>query len=1514
MGNRSSALRVFLYLTVIVVLFSAGLVAQAELVSSQELVNQRNAHTRVHEFVHRVPALDPVTGLPSENEIIETTRTVVEKGTDINYRDDEGSWQKTDTAFSLSNVEGYTYTALKQRAKIRFAPLGGFNVEYEIGGGSVLLGVRAIGYFDRSSGQRRLLANVSNVSPQCQDNRLIYANAFPGADIEYVNENTEFKQNVILKDKERLPDPASYGMSATSTYLVVVTEIDISESDKRLWADGINLESVAAMETKHFSFKDYDGRTVHYLAHGNAWDSSSEQMICKVYKRVIRENGRLFLLEGLPYEQIMAMTFPVTIDYIQKTSGSTGNEVWDRGKTWWVSSIYNINSGDTLVIEPGTVIKIGSSSAGYTEKLNVLSGGVVKAVGEPYNPIFLTSWADDGCGEDLDTGADDLPSETTPAPQDYTSAFYFDGGSNDSEIQFCRIRYAKYAVFSINTQLNNAIRDNILYQCSRGIHQQISTATTSSANYINNLISDCSFPIVIDNETGNAYSMTANLYNNTIDGAYLYGVYCHCLNGYINLSMTAQNNIVTNTNYGFYDGASNVSHDSGIVSNNGFSNINNANYYGGISGATTLDLNTTNPYESSSNGDYYLDQSTSFQDGGTGSLTTLELDDKTTIEPNQVLVSSSISSDATWSKVSCDTGDIDLGYHHPRVDYLVGDNATSGDYRVNVGAHLTVEAGVVGSFYRSPDLSCYPQLYFTGATQEITAVGTPSEYILLDSAYYLGTNFFNNRGSFNDCYHAYGFFFNSINNDVYPEFSFCKFRHLFAIQVYQNDHKTPIENNIFDQCYFSTVIWHPRGTSSSNRATFRNNLCMNAYYSGFYAAGDSEVMHIEASNNTLVNCERGIYIKSSGNYHDVTVYAERNVIINNETFGIGGSSSGSSAKQKLDLETPDTNIYWNNGIDVDDTYLTVSGTVADPTSPLPATLSSATEELDSAGFYISQVSSDASIIPFEVLDGCFDVDDPLENLTNWPTGTWEVEIYGLDDINQWEDSPYPDPMLEACLSGETLEVDEPMSANSGNMLIVITNSISGGDPTSTPYFDAVFDNGSRIRMYFSIADLTGIGVGESLAFWVALDGSTYYARANQTSTSTTNDQVDQNSDYAMREDVDGLAQGAKAGGAADSPAIDIAGTGYFSEGYTSTVGGVDYYPIDAGFHYGGSIEEDDTAPSDSDLTVTEDSLYLYANTSASFFYNNQSGESFILNATMGTETNPWQLTWAAAFATPLLTESDSAPNTRAYAIDSSTSTGSVSTIFRDKAGNEETETVTCTYDGTAPACTVATATGAVLSGTQTISGTATDDGGSGVRGAAFYWDLNDNGQADPMEKLGDAEESGGSWQLSWVTANLFNGYHRLIIVAEDNVSNTNTDTDQYVFVANGNDPAMISPSNDKVFYFASDCTDVSFEVTFVSTSSSTIEDLRYQVNSYSGSWTAICENESESPITRTCTVNSTTFAGLDTGLHIVYLKAEDVEDQAVSGTNGEWKVYIFKKPPGTSGNPPDGGCSCTDPY
>jgi hypothetical protein len=109
----------------------------------------------------------------------------------------------------------------------------------------------------------------------------------------------------------------------------------------------------------------------------------------------------------------MAMTFPVTIDYIQKTSGSTGNEVWDRGQTWWVSSEYYVNDGNTLVIEPGTVVKVGNTS-GTNIRIRVAGGGLLKAVGEPYAPIYVTSWADDGYGTDIDTGVGGMPSDITP--------------------------------------------------------------------------------------------------------------------------------------------------------------------------------------------------------------------------------------------------------------------------------------------------------------------------------------------------------------------------------------------------------------------------------------------------------------------------------------------------------------------------------------------------------------------------------------------------------------------------------------------------------------------------------------------------------------------------------------------------------------------------------------------------------------------------------------------------------------------------------------------------------------------------------------------------------------------------------------------------------------------------------------------------------------------------------------------------------------------------------------------
>ncbi len=93
----------------------------------------RDAHTRVWEA----------------STSFHTQPRIMEKGTDINYLDDLGAWQKTDTtrrsAGPTSAVPGAVLEAVRQRAKIPLSAIGeeSFNISYNIEGQTIRTGVRA---------------------------------------------------------------------------------------------------------------------------------------------------------------------------------------------------------------------------------------------------------------------------------------------------------------------------------------------------------------------------------------------------------------------------------------------------------------------------------------------------------------------------------------------------------------------------------------------------------------------------------------------------------------------------------------------------------------------------------------------------------------------------------------------------------------------------------------------------------------------------------------------------------------------------------------------------------------------------------------------------------------------------------------------------------------------------------------------------------------------------------------------------------------------------------------------------------------------------------------------------------------------------------------------------------------------------------------------------------------------------------------------------------------------------
>jgi hypothetical protein len=132
---------------------------------------------------------------------------------------------------------------------------------------------------------------------------------------------------------------------------------------------------------------------------------------------------------------------------------------------------------------------------------------------------------------------------------------------------------------------------------------------------------------------------------------------------------------------------------------------------------------------------------------------------------------------------------------------------------------------------------------------------------------------------------------------------------------------------------------------------------------------------------------------------------------------------------------------------------------------------------------------------------------------------------------------------------------------------------------------------------------------------------------------------------------------------------------------------------------------------------------------------------------------------------------------------------SLTAVARDAAGNTTTSTavtVTVSNDSTLPAVSIsAPAGGATVSGTITVSATASDN--VGVGGVQFKLDGVNLG----------AEDTTSPYSVSWNTATATNGAHTLTAVARDAAGNTRTSTAVGVTVANAA-VLLLSPQDTSI--------------------------------------------------------------------------------------------------------------------
>ncbi|MGB9618901.1 MAG: right-handed parallel beta-helix repeat-containing protein, partial [Armatimonadota bacterium] len=145
-----------------------------------------------------------------------------------------------------------------------------------------------------------------------------------------------------------------------------------------------------------------------------------------------------------------------------------GNTTWHAaGSPYVVSSTLTVNSGKTLTIEPGTIVKFS-----YWDAAGLLVNGSLVAQGTASAPIYFTSLKDDSVGGDTNGDGNN----SSPARGDWNHILITGAGASGT-FDHCVVRYGGYGGYNYNAPYANLA-------CTSGGAMTVTNCTvTQSANY-----------------------------------------------------------------------------------------------------------------------------------------------------------------------------------------------------------------------------------------------------------------------------------------------------------------------------------------------------------------------------------------------------------------------------------------------------------------------------------------------------------------------------------------------------------------------------------------------------------------------------------------------------------------------------------------------------------------------------------------------------------------------------------------------------------------------------------------------------------------------------------------------------------------------------------------------------------------------------------------------------------------------------------------------------------------------
>ncbi|MFA6175890.1 MAG: NosD domain-containing protein, partial [Phycisphaerae bacterium] len=831
-----------------------------------------------------------------EPNIVQVKSYVREKGCGICYKDENANWQITDTSWKQTPT-GFVMD--KANYALEMGGTADSLLYYDIGGETLSLKADSIKIYD---GQGTLpFASVNAVNGYIDPNdksRLIYPNAFgSGIDLEIQAQPDGFHQNVVFKSKLNLP--ANLQKEKAKVFLYTQLGLDeylnnsqskgcpvkLSSRQKNINVTGFDVSKFSKSNIDFIIEKNgFDSFTSHSFADSEILQHNEKgelENLAVADKQIIRDSdNKTYLVESLDCSEIDEAAYPVVWDYHNVSGTMTQNEVWYADATYYVSSSITLGSGVELKIEPGAIVKFRRNP--NSSCISAFNGTFI-AKGEPYSYIVFTSARDPNMGEVIDTNAVSI--------SDWT-ALYVNTGSS---IEFCKVGYSNYGiVVDASHSGEAAIKNNIVFNSNYQGISVYATNTQGQGNItiFNNLIYSVYCGIYADYDPMFVSDVNIIITNNTVktttNSPYGLGILVY---NYGNQPAIIKNNIIQGSQIGIGN--------FGLITeqNNAFYQCTNLL---GSGEANSTDVNlTASPFDLSMTclGSYFLNNDPC---GGArlinaGDANVADYYD----EPNDWSISAvfdanhffntypTIGIDTTWQPNynACDSGTVAIGYHHPRVDYLLGSNVT-----VSSGKTLTIKPGTVVAMGYGLPYDTYRSLYVYG---KLIAEGSPFDggYINFIQSSLATTNW--NVVKYAQLANPYIYLYST--SDANSSISFSKIFNLMTGLMTDKALLNPVHDNVFKFNYYGILF-----SASGSNFGIKNNLFINNYY-GISKSGAYTFL---VYNNTF---DRNVYcgLYCSSNYGDVKncIFADSNSTTS--AYGIYMSSTFYSLTEAY-------NAFYNN--------------------------------------------------------------------------------------------------------------------------------------------------------------------------------------------------------------------------------------------------------------------------------------------------------------------------------------------------------------------------------------------------------------------------------------------------------------------------------------------------------------------------------------------------------------------------------------------------------------------------